>query len=29
MPIAVKLLIACLICIGLITAVVYAIKWLW
>jgi len=24
-----KLLLACLICVGLVTAVVYAVKWLW
>ncbi len=29
MPTVLKLLLACLICIGLVTAIVYALKWLW
>ena len=29
MPQAVKLILVCLFCIGLITAIVYLVKWLW
>ena len=29
MPTVLKLLLACLICVGLVTVVVYAVKWLW
>ncbi len=29
MPIVIKFLLACLICIGIAAAVVYAVKWLW
>ena len=29
MPIVFKLVLACLICIGVVTAIVYTIKWLW
>lgn len=28
MPMFLKLLVACLICIGLVTAIVFAVKWL-
>jgi len=29
MPTGLKLLLACLICIGVVTVVVYAFEWLW
>ncbi len=29
MPTAVKFIVACLICIGIAAAIVYAVKWLW
>ncbi len=29
MPTIIKFLLACLLCIGIATAIVYAVKWLW